>query len=312
MNIYCAINLSEEERQYLKSNVTEASFFFGNQLDGKDQCAKFLECEICFGNVPPFWLESCTKLQWIQLESVGFGEYQNITPGTDYVMTNLKGFFAQPVAESALAGILSLTRGIDELHTLKNKKTWRGAALRPHLRMLKNSQVLIVGNGTIGRKIEELLLAFQSDVSVFDKYDPDASHTDEKQFSALIQDADIIINCLPETNETIKFMNRARLSSMKPGAIFVNVGRGTTVDEAALVALLNDGHLGGAVLDVTSEEPLPADHPLWVCSNSILTQHTGGGSVQEIRGKVDVFLENYALFASDKSLNNKVDLKKGY
>jgi phosphoglycerate dehydrogenase-like enzyme len=95
---------------------------------------------------------------------------------------------------------------------------------------------------------------------------------------------------------------------MKSSAIFVNVGRGTVVDESVLISKLRNKDIGGAVLDVTCEEPLPADHPLWECPNLIMTQHTGGGSREELKGKVSVFLENLALYLAGKPLKRVVKI----
>ena len=99
---------------------------------------------------------------------------------------------------------------------------------------------------------------------------------------------------------------------MKPGSVFANVGRGNTVDEAALTAALQRGHLAGAVLDVTATEPLPADSLLWTLPNVILTQHTAGGQPHEDRGKVDQFLRNLTRFQASKPLENAVTLSRGY
>ena len=99
---------------------------------------------------------------------------------------------------------------------------------------------------------------------------------------------------------------------MKPDAIFVNVGRGSAVDESALLAALNRGALGGAVLDVTAQEPLPAENPLWRHPLVILTQHTGGRFPGEAEAKVAVFLGNFRRFVAGQPLENVVDLARGY
>ena len=99
---------------------------------------------------------------------------------------------------------------------------------------------------------------------------------------------------------------------MQHHAVFANFGRGTIVEEAALLSALRGGRLGGAVLDVTQEEPLPSHHPFWNCPNTILTQHSGGGSHDEIDGKIDVFLENFNRYRRGETLAGIVDMTKGY
>ena len=121
-----------------------------------------------------------------------------------------------------------------------------------------------------------------------------------------------MISCLPETEETIGILDRSRLSKLKRDALFVNVGRGSVVDENVLVDLLTNKKIGGCVLDVSGQEPLPADHPLWECPNTILTQHTGGGDENEVTGKVKLFLKNLERFNDGKELNHIVNINKGY
>ena len=99
---------------------------------------------------------------------------------------------------------------------------------------------------------------------------------------------------------------------MSPGSVYANVGRGTTTDEPALIAALQSSQLGGAVLDVTATEPLPADSPLWTLPNVLLTQHTGGGQPDEDAGKVAQFLRNLDLFLAGKPVANAVVLGRGY
>jgi phosphoglycerate dehydrogenase-like enzyme len=99
---------------------------------------------------------------------------------------------------------------------------------------------------------------------------------------------------------------------MQAGAIFCNFGRGSAVDEPALNAALRSGHLGGAVIDVTREEPLPPGHPFWTCPNLLLTQHSGGGTFDEVERKIDYFLANLAHFHADRTLTGLVDFSRGY
>ena len=99
---------------------------------------------------------------------------------------------------------------------------------------------------------------------------------------------------------------------LKQGAIFVNVGRGSLVDEAALVNALGSGHLGGAVIDVTIEEPIPLNHPLWDAPNTLLTQHTAGGSFDELERKLRFFEQNLGCYRRGDALENVIDWKRGF
>ena len=312
MKLFCEIKLDPPDKELLKTGTSPCTVLFSDELPEDLRHTNFLESDICFGNVPSSWLEETTSLKWIQLESVGFGEYQHLGLNSSILMTSLKGFFDIPVAETIVSGILALYRGIDRLVVDKQNKRWEGATLRPDLRILKGTKVLILGGGTIGQRTKKLLSAFDADISIYDKYRTDSDVSDLLSLDDCIKKTDVLISCLPETEETIGILDRSRLSKLKRDALFVNVGRGSVVDEIVLIDLLMQRKIGGCVLDVTGQEPLPEEHPLWECPNTILTQHTGGGYENEVTGKVNLFLENLKRFNQGKNPRNLVDLKKGY
>jgi glyoxylate/hydroxypyruvate reductase len=121
-----------------------------------------------------------------------------------------------------------------------------------------------------------------------------------------------LVSTLPETAETKGLISEKYLNLLKPSALFVNVGRGTNVDERALIEILRAKRIMGAVLDVTEIEPIPIDSVLWEMENVLLTQHSSGGWMEESSGKVKFFLENLGRFEKGEELLNIVDLKKGY
>ena len=119
--------------------------------------------------------------------------------------------------------------------------------------------------------------------------------------------ADHVINILPGGEATKHFMNATRFNAMKPGAIFYNIGRGSSVDQAALLAALDSGRLRNAYLDVTDPEPLPPEHPLWVHPNCLITPHTAGGSVDEYERLAQHFIDNLRAFeAGGARMKNRV------
>ncbi len=311
MKIFCAIDLNSEERSYFKKKVSENQLLFKNEI-GENSVEAFFDCEICFGNISPDWVERSIKLKWLQLESVGFDAYLKLEGQNLPTITNLRGFFAIPVAETVIAGILTLYRGMDKLVQLKESRRWEGANLRPELRTLNNSTAIILGVGSIGLRLKVLLKSFNCKVLLFDKYNTNADYTNIIDLHTILPDMDIIINCLPDTRETRHLINKERLKLLNENAIIVNVGRSPAIDEDALINYLKEKRIAGAVLDVTNEEPIPGNHPLWNVPNAILTQHTGGGYDKEILDKVDVFLENLKRFEEGSEILNEVDLIKGY
>jgi phosphoglycerate dehydrogenase-like enzyme len=123
--------------------------------------------------------------------------------------------------------------------------------------------------------------------------------------SALVS-ADHVISILPDNAESVRFISSERLGWMKPGAIFYNIARGTTVDQEALLESLRSGHLGAAWLDVTDPEPLPDDHPLWDAPNCYITPHTAGGHGNESETLVRHFLNNLELYLGGLPLNDRI------
>ena len=311
MKIFCAIDLNKKEKTHLKENVSRQQLIFKDEIV-KNSVEAFLDCAICFGNISPNWVERSNKLKWLQLESVGFDAYLKLEGQNIPLITNLKGFFAIPVAETVVTGILTLYRGMDKLVQLKESKCWQGANLRPALRTLNNSTSVILGAGSIGQRLKPLLESFNCKVLLFDKYNTNSDYTNIFDLQTILPGMDLIVNCLPATLETRHPLNEERLKLLNENAIIVNAGRSSTIDENALINCLREKRIAGAVLDVTNAEPIPENHPLWNVPNLILTQHTGGGYNKEILDKVDMFLENLKRFEEGAELQNVVDLMKGY
>ncbi|MGI9498905.1 MAG: D-2-hydroxyacid dehydrogenase [Geminicoccaceae bacterium] len=267
------------------------------------------DCSVVFGNPEPNVMAANRALGWLQLESVGFGEYTALDwarPGGAVQVTNLAGFFADPVAETALAGLLALGRGIDRLAILKQQAEWVGDPLREDLRLLKGAHVLLFGYGAINGRLAELLSPFGCNITRF------TSDWTVDALDAALAKADIIVASVPDMPVTRGLFDHARVAGMKPGAVFCNFGRGSLVDEGALAEALQSGHLGGAVIDVTEDEPLPSPHPFWQCPNTLVTQHSGGGTADELDRKIDVFLANLTRYRAGEPLVGLVDFAKGY
>ncbi len=305
MKIYIFTPFAETEVQKFKDSLSpKYKVIIGEELSLEQRETQFRTCEICYGNPPLDWLANNKTLQWLQLNSTGLDPYQKLTD-YHFKLTNLKGFFGQSVAETALAGILGIYRRIDHLARLQSEKNWVGVPLRSTLHLLHQSRVLILGSGAIGLKIKELLMGFECETTILN------SKT-ITQLTDYLPNIDILIAALPETKETIGLLNKEYLDMLKPSALFVNVGRGSAVDEEYLIEILQENKIFGAVLDVTEKEPLPIESPLWAMSNILLTQHSSGGWAEEASDKVKFFLSNLERFENGEELVNNVDLVKGY
>lgn len=305
MEIYVDIALNARQRARL------AEVAGGDVLHIAPQAgeAEFRRCSVAFGNPPPAWLVGGEVLRWVQLESVGFGEYTSLDwarLGARLTLTNLAGFFAQPVAESILAGLLALYRGVDKIVRLQDKVEWQGEALRPGLRTLQGATVVLFGYGAINRRLAELLAPFDCRILTF------GSTWQAADLDAALAGADVVVCTAPDTPASRGVFDAARLARLPSHALFASFGRGAVVDEDALAAALTGCALGGAVLDVTLTEPLPPEHAFWRAPNILITQHTAGGSGEETDRKIEVFAANLDRFRRGAALAGIVDFSRGY
>lgn len=307
--------LSSIQRQRLLSALSSHAVTFWADLPEAEKHVALAAAHIVFGNVPAAWLAASAGLSWVQLESAGVDAYLgiNATPRTFPVqLTNLSGFYDHAVAEAALAGILGFYRQLPRLLTAQPQSAWIKPEIEPAIRVLHGQRVLLLGAGSIAQRLACLLRAFDAHVQFFARTAGAGSLTAPAELDLALATTDLLINTLPHTPATISFLDHARLARLKPDAVVCNVGRGSTLDETALVELLDSGHLGGAVLDVTAIEPLPAASPLWRHPKILLTQHTGGRFPGETDRKIDVFLANFARYERGEKLHGLVNLLRGY
>jgi glyoxylate/hydroxypyruvate reductase A len=313
MRIFTNLEFNAEQRERLATRAAGHQVYFGDpeQFTEKDRNA-FVSSDIAFGSCPPECLNLAGQLRWFQLDSVGYGEYQSLdweVLAQTLTVTNLRGFFSVPVAETAIAGVLALYRGIDRLVYLKPKKSWRPLDMRSQLHTLEGSKALLVGYGAIGRAIGERLSAFRCSVQTFDRKAQGADFSTLAELDKRLPDVHIVFLSLPHTPDTIDMFDRRRLGLLKQDAMVVNVGRPSVLDESALAGALAAGRIMGAVIDVTAREPLPPDDEFWQTPNLMLTQHTAGGSGEEIQGKIDLFLTNLQRHERGDALQNVVNMR---
>jgi len=310
MKVYSYQKLDEQQQKRLLriQGVEQACFYKGNANE-TDPPVDFIDSSICFGNPPMEWLKQADQMRWIQLISVGFGEYlpdAQLIHQKDLKITNLKGFFGVPVAESILGGIFSLYRQLNQLRQLQTERKWAGDDLRESLRTLMGRKVVLIGRGAIHQQLIAYLAPFKCEISMF------GSDYNSAQLDQALNLADILVCAVPATPKTNHILHAERLALLPKNAIFLNFGRSNIVDTPALIQMLETEQLAGAVLDVTDDEPLGPKDTLWTTRNLLLTQHTSGGMPQETDRKLDFFDNNFQRFRKGEELINVIDLSKGY
>lgn len=275
------------------------------------------DCEILCGHCPEELLRNAKKLRWIQLTSAGVDRMADpsIYPHEGVVVTNATGVFGISIAEHLIMGTLMLLRKMPHYLARQREKTWRRAE---GLRFLHGSRVTILGTGDLGGSFAGYCAAMGAHpvgVSRSGRAKPEFERVyPVDRLREAVRDADIVAACLPGTRETYGLISREIFAAMKPGVLFLNVGRGSTVDEDALIDGLRSGHIGGAVLDVFRQEPLPEDSPLWSMDHVILTPHMSGSGwdTDNIDRIYALFRDNLARYLAGEPLRNVVDLYRQY
>jgi phosphoglycerate dehydrogenase-like enzyme len=258
---------------------------------------------------------SSPNLKWLQVSSAGYTRYD--TPefraemkSRGIPVTNSSHVYDDPCAEHALAFMLAnarqLPRGLAS-RCANGTPEWLG--LRRDSRLLQGQSLLIVGYGAIAERLIELLGPFHMKITAMRRTprgDEKVAIVTPDQVAGALAEADHVINILPDNVASRGWFDAARFARMKPGAVFHNIGRGTTVNQDDLAAALKSGHLAAAWLDVTDPEPLPDHHPLWSCENCHITPHTAGGQFDETRVLIGRFVDNFRRYLEGRPLVNRI------
>jgi phosphoglycerate dehydrogenase-like enzyme len=272
-------------------------------------------CDIAFGQPNPDDCIEAASVRWVEASSAGYTRYD--TPAFRQALrsrgaafTNASQVYADACAEHVLAMMLALARELPaSLATQLGDRAWNYQLRRDRSRLLRGQTVVLLGFGAIGRRIAELLAPFQGTVYAVRRQirsEPGVHVVPESSLTRVLAEADHVVNVLPENDETRNYVNARRIACFKPGARFYNVGRGPTVDQAALMDGLSSGRVGAAYLDVMVPEPLPPSHPLWGAANCYITAHTAGGRDNVSMEIVRHFLMNLSAFAKGGPLTDRV------
>ena len=258
-------------------------------------------------------------LRWVQASMAGAGEVaQKAGLGdTEVVVTTASGIYSGPLAEFVLMAMLQHAKELDHLRSDKAGKIWRQGAVGS----LENKTLCVVGMGSIGRAIAGRARPFGMRVVGVKRTVRDGDeawdYADElyptAELHSALGEADYVAVTLPGTPETRRLIDAEAIAAIKQGAYFANVGRGTVVDEAALVEALRGGHLSGAALDVFEVEPLPEESPLWDLDNVIISAHTTDVVPDLINAaQTDLFCENLRRYLAGEELINVLDKRLLY
>jgi phosphoglycerate dehydrogenase-like enzyme len=284
-------------------------------------------CELVLGepSLVSRVLERLRSLRWVQATWAGVEPLLDPSLRRDYLLTNARGVFGPLMSEYVFGYIIAHERLMFAKWAAQQERRWDPT---PPGR-LRGRVIGLLGVGSIGADLARTAKHFGMRVRGYTRSSASCADVDEyfhgpstgsgpsrgeSRDSASLQsfaaDLDYLVSVMPNTAATRHLVDETLLAALPPRAVFLNPGRGSVVDEAALARALGEGRLAGAVLDVFQTEPLPADHVLWRTPNTIITSHTAALSFPE--DIAPIFIENYRRWVSGQALNYRVDFMRGY
>ena len=275
-----------------------------------DERERLADVEIAFIlDMPDYVFDAFPNLKWMH----------SLMTGHDHIpldelrkrgirLTNGAGTAATEIAEFVIARVLEHWKRFPLMAQQQAEHKWWPAFGRP----LSEANVVLVGYGPINQEVARLLAPFNVNVTAVRRTAAATSPGAQRTFAfddmnTPLAEADIVVAAVPSNADTTGMFDAARFGAMKPGCFFVNVGRGTAVVEPDLMAALTSDHLGGAAVDVTSEEPLPADNPLWDSAVRI-SPHSSATLVNTMRRVHELFVRNVARYQRGEPLENEVEI----
>lgn len=314
MKVMIDTNLSNEQVEKIKSVSDNVEIVVAKGYN--EQLTEITNADVVLGSVNRDLFLKAEKLKWVHVPSAGVdGIIFPELVSSDVILTSMKGHVGIHLADHAMALLLALIRGI---HTaLRNPRWETQSRIRENAVELMDKTIGIIGFGGTGFEVAKRAKAFGMEIIALEPEDiqkPDFVKAVWKpeRFHDLLECSDVVVICAPLTDHTRGMFNLNAFRKMKRSSILINVTRGQIIDGTALIQALEEGLIAAVGLDVTPQEPLPPDSPLWKMDNVIITPHTSGGSPARMDRTLDLFCENLKRFLSNQPLLSVIDKRKGY
>ncbi|MBH0171431.1 D-2-hydroxyacid dehydrogenase [Fictibacillus sp. 18YEL24] len=315
--ILSSARLRDEIKDEIKNKFPEEEFQFYNNMKEAKADLNQAEILVSYGeDLTDELVAEAKELKWIMVISAGLDkmpfealEKQNV------LITNARGIHKTPMAEYTISMMLQVSRKASLLLDNQKQHIWDR---KVPMTEISGKTLGILGTGAIGCEIARLAKAFNMKTIGFNRSGHPAENcdviVDEEGISTLYEESDFIVNVLPSTPQTFHFVGKSAFSLMKQNAVFINIGRGKTVDEEELIRSLQAEKIGHAVLDVFEKEPLKEESPLWNMQNVTVTPHLSGISPQYQERAIKIFCDNLTLYRNDKreEMINIIPYDRGY
>lgn len=314
----CIAFSDTKQRQRITETATELDFFVDYYDTAEEMLPYITEYEVIYGHPAPEIVAKATNLKWLCSDFAGIEKYlpDGVFHNPDCILSNSSGAYGPTISEHIIMVLLMLLRRMPEYEADLREQKW---TFYSPIRSIIGSHFVLLGTGDIGSNTARRLKALGARVTgvcrsgvseepAFDRVLP------LSELDHVLPTADALVLSLPATRETVGLLTAERIALLPKHAYLVNVGRGSAIDQEALVTALQNRTIAGAALDVMMPEPLPTDHPLWKCPNTILTPHVSGNLSLGLTCELDIamFLSDLTRYKEGKPLKNFVDRTKGY
>lgn len=315
MKIVSSDRIKRSIQKNVKEKYPEIEFVFCKNIDEAEPELKDAEVLLTYGDdITDSHIEQAYNLKWIMVMSAGIERmpFEKIEE-KQILLTNSSGIHAIPMAEYTIANMLNVYRQVPVLLKNQENRVWD----RIKMQEISGKTIAVIGAGAIGKEIARLSKAFRMTTLGYNRSGRQAENFDEMfsgdQLNELLPRADFVVSVLPGTKATENLFGKEQFKAMKKEAVFINIGRGSTVCEKALIEALHNGEIAHAVLDVFKKEPLDDNSSLWDMENVTITPHVSGVSPAYQHRVFEIFEHNLSVYRSGNgNYMNQVDLKRGY
>ncbi|MDQ0417961.1 phosphoglycerate dehydrogenase-like enzyme [Croceifilum oryzae] len=312
-------HIDEHLQNKLRNDFPENQFLFFShpkEIESDVDALERTEILIAYGDgVSPEVLDVMPNLKWVHVLSSGL----NLLPkaklkSKETIVTNVKGIHAIPMSEYTISMILNIVRRNYHFFQLQQKNEWESWVT---VEEAYGKTLGIIGLGTVGMDIAKKAKVFGMNImGMCNQSQPVCEYVDEvvpkENMEYLLRNSDFVLLTVPLTSDTFHLIDINELNMMKKSAYIMNISRGNVINEEALIQVLKEKRIAGAVLDVFSSEPLPSDHPIWELDNVMVTPHAAGRTPFYMERSLDIFTTNLEIYPNESKMVNVIDLDKGY
>ncbi|MCC5426244.1 phosphoglycerate dehydrogenase [Clostridium botulinum] len=306
-------NYGKENMKKIESLGYDITIINEKEIQYKNNL-KDTEVLVCYNPFNTLDISLMENLKWIQLSSTGVDQVpKDIVLKNNVIVTNNNGGYSIPMAEWIVLKTLELLKNSKEFYKKQENKIWK---LDTSLLELCGKTIGFIGTGSIAKETAKRFSGFNVNILGVNTKGRDVGYFNKcyskENIKEMVSKSDIVILSIPYTKETENLVDENVLNSMKDGVLFINISRGSIVDERKLIENLKLGKIKGAALDVFEEEPLFKDNPIWELDNAIITPHNSWISEKRNTRRFDIIYENLKNYKEGTELKSVVNMNKGY